>query len=464
MQLSAAVARSLEGYWGDQSANVANELAVLHEVAREFGRAAKYFQLGAERANQVFAAQEAVQLARRGLAMVEMLPKVRERSERELSLQVVLGNGLFATRGFGAPEVQETYSRARELCQQIGETPHLLPVLYGLCVSHNVKANLRKGLELGKEFLALAERQRDPAIVVAHRMMGSPLFFLGELTQARYHYEQVVSIYNPAQHRALTWLYGQEPGMNGHLLLAMVLWLLGYPERALAHDQEAIKLGREVTHANSQAYLLFYGAMHHQFRQDWRRVRGMAEALIAQGTEQGLELWLGYGMTQRGWTLAEQGQMEEGSKRMRQGLQAVQATGAELHCPFHLCLLAEAYGKAGQTTEGLGALAEARALAEKNEERYWEAELHRLRGELLLMGGAPPSEVEQCLHQSIEIARGQQAKSLELRAAMSLSRLWQRQGKREEARLLLTEIYGWFTEGFDTTDLKEARALLDELS
>ena len=464
VQLSGAVARALEGYWGEQSAGVANELAVLHEAAREFGLSAKYFHIAAQNASQLFASQEAVQLARRGLAMVETLPEGRERNERELSLQVVLGNTLIATIGYSAPEVEQTYSRARELCQQLGETPHWLPVLCGLCVNLYVRGKYRKGLKLAEEFLALTERWQDPAIVVAHRMVGNALLFMGELTEARYHYERIVAIYTPAQHRVLTRLYAAEPGMNGHMLLAVTLWLLGYPDVALRHSQEALRLGREVSHANSQGYALYCAGMLHQFRGESQPVHELAESLIALATEQGLAMWLGAGMTRRGWMMVQQGRSSEGIEEMRRGIDAAQSVRAQLYRPFNLCLLAEAWGKAGRPAEGLAVLADVQALIEESEERYWEAELHRLRGELLLMQGAPLSEVEQCFHRAIEIARRQQAKSLELRAAMSLSRLWRQQGKRAEARDMLAEIYGWFTEGFDTADLREAKALLDELS
>ena len=307
MQMSGAVARALEGYWGEQSAGVANELAVLHEAARDFGEAANYFQIAAQNASQLFASREAVQLARRGLAMVETLPEGRERNERELSLRIVLGNTLIATIGYSAPEVEQAYSRARELCQQLGETPHLLPVLCGLCVNLYVRGKYRKGLELAEEFLALTERWQDPAIVVAHRMVGNALLFMGELTKARYHYEQIVSIYDPAKHRVLTRLYAAEPGMNGHMLLGVTLWLLGYPEASLRHCREALRLAREVSHANSQGYALYCVGMLHQFRRDSETVQEMAESLIALATEQGLGLWQAGGMILRGWTMVEQG-------------------------------------------------------------------------------------------------------------------------------------------------------------
>jgi serine/threonine protein kinase/predicted ATPase len=462
-QLSAAVARALEEYWGEQSASVANKLAALWEAAREFARAADYFLLAAQNASRVFASQEAAQLARRGLAMVELLPEGLERSERELSLQLVLGNALMATRGYASPEVEQTYSRARELCRQVGETPHLLPALYGLYASHLSRAQIRQALEIGEEFLGLVERRQAQSLVVAYRMVGGPLCCLGELAQARGRLEQGVSLYTTAQHRSLTWLYGQEPGMSVRNWLAWVLWALGYPEQALELSREALKLGREVPHALSQGFAPAWAAMTHQYLREWQQVLELAEAAIERAAELGLAGWLFWGKILRGRAVVEQGQATEGIDEMRHSLAALRAIGTEVFFPSFLCLLAEAYGKAGQITESLATLAEAQTLVEKNDERFLEAEVHRLRGELLL-GEAASSESEQRFHRAIEIAQRQQAKSLELRAAMSLARLWQKQGRREEARALLAGIYGWFTEGFQTPDLREAKTLLEELS
>ena len=463
-QLSAAVAQALLGYYGEHSASVASELAVLFEAAREFGRAADHSRLAAQNASRVFAYQEAVVLAHRGLAHLRSLPDTRERREQELSLQVVLGSTLMATRGFAAPEVEHTYSRAHELCQQLGETPHLLPVLFGVWVVHAVRAKHRKARELAEELLSVAQRQQDPAIVTGHRVVGSSSLYLGELTLAREQLELTASLYTAAQHRCQAYLYGTDPGMASRSWLAWTLWLLGYPDLALKHSEEAIHLAREVPHPHSQAYALYCAAMHHQFRREWQATHERAEAVIALAAEHGLPFWLAWGTILRGWVLAEQGQSEEGIERMRRGLDASLSTGAELFRPYHLCLLAEVYGKAGQPREGLAALDEALAMAEKNEEGLWESELYRLRGELLLVEGAADAEVEQWYCQAIEIARQQSAKSLELRAVMSLSRLRQQQGKKEEAHHMLAEIYNWFTEGFNTADLQEARQLLEEWS
>ncbi|MGE0885280.1 MAG: protein kinase [Blastocatellales bacterium] len=462
-KLSAAVANSLEGFYGAQNATVANELSLLWEMAREYAKAAESFRLAAQQASQLFASQEAVQLAQRGLAMAQLLSEGRERNERELALQVVLGNALMATRGYAAPDVSQTYLRARALCEQLGETPHLLPVMLGLYTTHITSGNLAEGLALGNEFLNKVEGKSDPAGLVAHRMIGCPLFCYGELRQARGRFEQILARYQPAEHRSLTWLYGNDVAMTGHSWLAWTLWLLGYPDQALEQSQAAIRLGREVSHAHSLAYALGFACYTHQSRREWQPALELAEAMMSLSAEQGFAMWLGWGTVLRGWALAERGEIPEGINELRRGLDSSQSTGARIFRTYQFCLLAEAYRRAKQTRAALAALEEAQALVEKLGERYWEAEVFRLRGELLLMEGAAVAEVESCFQQASEIARRQEAKSLELRAAISLARLWQQQGKGEEAQAMLAEIYGWFTEGFDTADLQEAKALLDEL-
>ena len=248
--------------------------------------------------------------------------------------------------------------------------------------------------------------------------------------------------------------------------MSFVLWMLGYPDQALQSSQAALTLAQALAHAYSLAMTYVFAASFHQLCREAQSTQEWAEAAIALSTTQGFPLWLAGGTGWRGWALAMQGQEAEGITQIRQALAAWQATGRELNHSWHLALLAEAYGKAGQITEGLNVLAEAFAVTDKAGERFYAAELHRLKGELLQQmadGAQPVEEAETLFHQALAIARGQQAKSLELRAAMSLSRLWQRQGKRDHAHALLAEIYGWFTEGFETLDLQEARTLLQEL-
>jgi predicted ATPase len=462
VSLSREVARALEGFHGDERTGVASELAALWEAAREYARAADYFRLAAGQAGQVMAAQEAAALARRGLRMVEMLPESRERRERELSLLVVLGNALFATRGYAAPEVEETFTRAYELGRQLDDPQHLLPLLWGLYAVSFCRPRYPKALAYGEEFLRLAERVQGPALV-GHTMVGTSLFWMGELEQALDYLRRSASLYAPEQHRPLTWVYGHEPGMYAEVYLSDTLWLLGYPDQALAHAAEVLRLGLAVAQAQSQAFALMSAALINQWRGDLQRMGELTEEGFALCAEQGLPLWLAYATTKRGWLKAERGEAAEGIAEMRRGIAGVRSTGAEIVLTVDLCMLAEQYGKAGRHGEGLAVVAEALALAEKGGERCWEAELYRVKGELLRGAGAEASEAEASFRQAVEIARRQKAKSLELRAAVSLARLWQQQGKRAEAHKILADIYGWFTEGFETLDLKEAGGLLEEL-
>jgi predicted ATPase len=322
--------------------------------------------------------------------------------------------------------------------------------------------------QLAQEFLELAQRQHDPAIVVAHRCAGWSSTAMGELVAARVHFEQVVALYDPAQHRPLTFQYGQDPGPAGFALGALDLWLLGYGEQARRWSERALMLAREGGHTYTLALTLGLSTWFHQFRRERVIAQAQAEELIAISTKQGLGLWLAWGMIIRGWAQAEQGQGETGLAQICQGLAAAQATEAVFFRAHQLSMLAEAYHTLGNTKAGLAALAEALAQVENTEERFWEAEIYRLKGELLLKtestGMQAAESPEGCFRKAIEIARRQQGKSLELRATVSLGRLWQQQGKKEQARPMLADIYGWFTEGFDTIDLQQAKALLDELS
>jgi predicted ATPase len=257
---------------------------------------------------------------------------------------------------------------------------------------------------------------------------------------------------------------GENPVIIGLCMSAWSLWNLGYPEQALQQSRAALALARQDASPYGLALATFMAAELHISRRETQRVREMAEDHLALCTEHGFPQWLANSYICRGWALVEAGEGAAGVAQMREGLTAMHAIGADVSRSRYLALLGEACGATGQIAEGLSLLAEARAFAEQSGERFFEAEIHRLRGELLLKSEAPQAEVEECFHQAIKVAQRQEAKSLELRAAMSLARLWQRQGKTTEARQMLAEIYGWFTEGFDTADLKEARALLDELS
>jgi predicted ATPase/class 3 adenylate cyclase len=424
-----------------------------------------YWQRAGQQAMQRSANLEAINHLTKGLELLETLPDTPERTQQELTLHTALSVPLMATKGAAAPEVERTYARARELCQQVGETPQLFPVLYGQWLFYLVRAQLQTARQLSEQLLILAQRAQDTTLLLeAHRALGTSLFYLGELAPARTHLEQAMTLYDPQQHCSLAFHAGQDPGVVCRGFAAWALGLLGYPDQALQRSDDTRVLAQERAHPFTLAYALDFATRIHQLRREGQLTHQWAEALLTLSREQGFTQRLATGTILCGWALAAQGQTAEGIAQMRQGLAAFRATGAELARPYYLALLAEAYEEAGQAEEGLTALAEALAAAHTTGERFCEAELARLTGESLLAQSAEHhAAVETWFQQALDIARRQQAKSLELRTAMSLSRLWQRQGKCKEAHDLLAPIFGWFTEGFDTADLQEAQALLEEL-
>jgi predicted ATPase len=286
---------------------------------------------------------------------------------------------------------------------------------------------------------------------------------VGELEPARAHLEEMIAFYDPQQHHALAFRYGTDPGVVCLSWAALALWLLGYPDQALARSHAALALAREVSHPFSLAFALFFNAKLHQLRHEEQATQVLAEDVLTLATACGFPFWMAYGTVWKGWALAAQGQRQAGIAQMQQRRADFRTTLFQTVC---LALLAEAYGNVGRTGEGLTLLGEALAVVQESGERFYEAELCRLRGVFMLAQQGTQDNREEattCFQQALAIARRQQAKSWELRAAMSLSRLWQHQGKRDEARQLLAPIYGWFTEGFDTADLQEAKALLEEL-
>jgi predicted ATPase len=389
------------------------------------------------------------------LELLNTLPDTPEHRQQELAVQTTLGPALLATKGFAAPEVEAAYHRARELCRQVGETPQLFPVLGGLVLFYVNRRELQTARELGEQMLSLAQRIQDPAgLPSAHIMLGNALFSLVEWDAARTHLEQGIALYNLQPYRSHGFLNAVHLGVFGLCRLAQILWHLGYPDQALQRSQEALTLARELAHPFSLATALIFAAEIHCRRREGHITYEHAEAALALAREQGFALRVAQATIVRGWALVEQGQGEAGIAQIRQGLAAQRATGSDNRLGGYLDLLAEAYGRVGQIEEGLRVIEGQRGVGS-----------YRFKGELLLMRSSEHhAEAETYFRQALEAARFQQAKSWELRAAMSLARLWQQQGKRVEARELLAPVYGWFTEGFDTADLQEAKALLEALT
>jgi predicted ATPase/class 3 adenylate cyclase len=428
-------------------------------------KAMHYWRLAGEQALARSATAEAVAQLDRGLELLDFLPDGPERQRLEVGLQLVLGPALIAARGFAAPETGRAYARACELCRELGDIPKLLPALYGQSVVHWQRAELAAAHEGARELLRLAEEQGDAAAeVVGHRTLGTFLFPLGRLAESLAHSESGLALYDPVRDRTSRFVYAIDSRVVCLLWLSQALLALGYPEQAQVRQGEALAAARELAHPNTIAQALFCDWTLHQLLRDGRAAQAQAEALIALTTEQGLPLWLAAGVVIRGWTLAAAGRAEDGSAVIRRGLADYRATGAELFSPYFLALLADAHGRADQAAIGLSLLADTLDGVGRTGVRWIEAELHRLQGELRLALPEPDqSEAEACFLRAMAIAREQQAKLWELRAATSVGRLRAEQGRRGEAHDLLAPLYNWFTEGFDTADLQDAKALLDEL-
>jgi len=466
------VGEVLEQLYAGQTEPVAVRLARHFQLAGIPEKAIVYLSQAGKRALRLSANAEAIGHFREVLALLETMPATPERDQQELEMQLGLGPALIALQGYAAPEVEQVYVRARELCEDGGDAPQLCRVLVGLWLIYFVRAELVEAHVLGEQLLQLAQRTQDPAVSLqAHRALSGPLCTMGEFTATQAHCEQGTAIYRaqPRQRRdALR--YGQDPGVVYGAYSSLALWFLGHPDRALQQSQASLALADEVDHPFSRAFALGIAAMLHHLRREEQTVRAQAESALQLATEKEFIQWIVQGTILQGWAQVHQGQGAAQIAQMQQALDKWQSTGAKLLRPYFLLLLAEAHGVVGQAAAGLAVLDEALATVHTSGERWTEAELYRLRGELVLQAGnygsesAVHSEAEACFQQAIDTARQQRAKTLELRAMLSLSRLWQTQGKRAAARTQLADVYAWFSEGFATPDLKAAEALLQELS
>jgi predicted ATPase/DNA-binding winged helix-turn-helix (wHTH) protein len=465
VRLHQRIGTRLEAGHGAQAGAMAAELAMHFERGRDYPRAVQYLRQAGQRSMERSAYVEATAHLTKGLEVLQTLPATPERNQLELTLHIALGAALQMAKGFVAPEVEDAYTQAYALCQQVGETPQLAQVLLGLWRFYVAEPQLHRAREIGETLLRLAQPAHDPSLsVTAHYALGTTWFWLGAFPAARKHQEEGIARYTPDQRRAMVFRMGHDPGLACRIYAAATLWLLGYPAQALARLRESLALAHELSHPFSLAWAWCWAATVSQMRRDVPAVLKHADAAVTLSTEQGFPFWAAQGMIFRGWALAMQGQREEGLAQVRQGIAAYRATGAAAFFPYLCTWLAEVCDHLGHTEDGLRALAEAHTLMEQHEDRWWEAEVSRLRGVLLLRQmGTPQAEAEAWLRRALDVARRQEAKSLELRAALSLSRLWQ-QRKRTEAYDLLAPVYGWFTEGFDTPDLQEAKTLLEELA
>jgi DNA-binding winged helix-turn-helix (wHTH) protein/predicted ATPase len=460
--------RQEEAFAG-RAGNVAGELAVHFEAGRDYWRAVRYLEQTAENALKRHANREAIGHLTRALELLGRLPDCAERTRRELALQTTLGPALIATKGYTAPEVGAVYDQARQLCYRVSDPAQLRRVLRGLWVLNYMRAELFTARALGEQLLALAEAERDPTLYLeAHYALAATLSCIGEFSGACDHAEQAIALYDPESHCSHTLFYGQDPGVFSLLWASMDLWFLGYPDRALKRSQNMLILAHEAAHPFSLTIALLMAAVLHQLRREPLIAQQHIVTATVVASEQGFPFVLAWGPILQGWVLTARG-AKEGVDQMCKGTASLQATDTGWFRPYHLALLAEAYGHIGRPRDGLEVVRKALAESEATGQRFFDAELHRLQGELnfrLKRHGRDletQGKAQACFMKAIDIARVSGARSLQLRATMSLSRLWHSTGKNKDAHRELAEIYSSFSEGLDTADLREAKALLGRL-
>ncbi|WP_257462917.1 TOMM system kinase/cyclase fusion protein [Archangium lipolyticum] len=465
-QVHARIARALAERFPETVSEHPELLAHHHAAADQKRQAIDYTRRAALSALQRAATSQTLAHCRTAMGWLDAIEDPRERAGTELAIIGVLAPALMTAEGYAAPSLGNAFTRARSLCESLEKPPQLFPVLWGLGAFYAVRAEHRTALELGTEVLEMAERQGDPALSVpAHLLNGGTRLWRGEFSASRTHLEESIRKHEPEKHGALADLYSYEPGISTRSYLALTLWFLGYPEQALASSREATRLTAVLNHFHTSVHTLVRSTQLHLLRREGAIALEQAERIIATSVEKGLALWHAQGRILRGWALLESNRAEEGIADMLAGIAGWAETGAEVHRAWSLTVLADAYRQVGRAQEGLAAISEALEVCQKNQDCIYEAESHRLHGELLLALAAPGAEAraEECFARALERARQQQARALELRAAMSAARLWKQRGEEARARRLLQDVLGAFSEGQDTRDLMEAAELLRQL-
>jgi predicted ATPase len=464
-RLHRAIGARLEHAFEGHADNIAAALAMHFDQGGDDTRACQYSLHAAEHALGRSAHVEVIAHCTRGLAFLTRVRDSHTRTRRAIGLHTLLGHALTATRGFAAPEVEQAYTQARALCIQAGETRRQLPVLRGLWSWCLVRAEYARAQAIGTEILRVATRLHDPGgLLEGHRTLGATLFFLGDFTAARTHLAWVVAHYAPEQQQRHTREYGYNPKVAALCYLAYILWFIGAADQALQHVQEASALAEALQQPFNQVFAWAAAATVHQLRREVPESLAYAEKALALSREQGFAFWAAQEAIQHGWAMAMQGESVHGVAAMRAGLAAYQATGAAHWWSHWQALLAEGAVHADQDEEALAALAEALRAVTDRQERFYEAEVYRLRGEVLgRRTAAGEAAGETCFQRALVAARRDGARALELRTALSLSRLWQCQGKHSAAYELLRDVYSQFTEGWETADLQEAKQCLETL-
>ncbi len=465
-ELHGRIARTLEQDFPER-AEAEPELLAFHLTAAGLvEQAIPYWRNAGLRAVEHSANVEAVAHFSTGVELFLALPDWSERPQEELALQAPLASALTAAKGYAAPETGNALMRARDLCREVGDTLQMFEVLYGMWNYIYVAGDLHAGLELAEECFELVRHEgKRTRLVAAHCMLGQTNASMGLFDKAQDHFEQSIALYRPEKDRSLGLVYGEDPGILSLGFLTVPLWAKGFPQRSITLSREALDKAEGASHALSIGVTYLWPVVIRCLRREPKQTLEAAETVIAYSSEQTLPFIRGFGMLFGGWALSELGRSEEGIARMNRGLEEWQATGSGFFVPLFLALLAEGYQKCGKIEEALDTLSNAFDVVEHGGENMWTSELLRLRAMCLLsLSSSNAPEAEAAFRDAMEVAKRQNARSLELRAATSLARLWRTQGRTTEARDLVAPVYGWFTEGFDTADLTDAKTLLDELS
>jgi tetratricopeptide (TPR) repeat protein len=463
-QLHEEVGNILEALYGEQAEEIAVQLARHFLEAGIVSKAIDYFFKAGNKAVRLSAGEEAIAHYKKALELLKKLPETPQCDQQELALQLALAVPLMSTKGFGAPELGQAVVRARELCDRAGDMLQRFFALFQLVNYYGTTGQYRTSLKFAEQMSQIAEQSKDPMLEAsccyAHTW---PLLNMGELVQTVEYGKRMMDVYNQEKQGFLAYLIGYDVGVFNQGIGSWAQWILGYPDQALRQLNEAVNIARKLGHQHSLAFVLLLACELNWFLGNFPQINKDTEELVPFCEKNGFIYIGAHGYFYRGERAVLEGKVKEGIGQMRQSLAIMEATGT-LTCFSRLrARIAEACRKAGDLEEGLSAVDWALDAVQKYDERYMEAELYRLKGELLRMRGEPENEVEKYFRQAIELSRRRLAKSWELRATMSLSRLKQKQGRKEEARRMLTEIYSWFTEGFEFPDLKEAKALLEEL-
>jgi predicted ATPase len=449
---------AIEGLFAGETEEVAAQLARHFEEGGMPAKAAAYRLQAGNRALRMSAYQEAIGHLTRGLELLADLPQEPERLHLELAMQTSLGTARIATHGYASPEVEQAYARARELCRTMGDPPEVIPVLFGLCLYYMVHGDINRARTEEERFLSLVQQVGDVGYQVGcHFLLGATTLYQADLARSRWHLEQVVTLYDVGRDRDLAYQQGHDPGVVSLLYLSWVLWFQGYPVQATATMEAGLRLAEEINHPHTSTLAAFFASTFHQLMRQWPQCQREAERALQLAGRGQFPFWQAGCTMLRGSALVQQGRLEEGISVLQEGLARWEATGTQLALPYFRARLAEAFLITRSRDKGLEALEQSFS---HTEEVWWLAEQYRLCGELLLLASGTEAEAETVLRKALGMARSQKSKSLELRVVVSLARLLKRKGRAVEGRDLLAKCYGWFSEGFDTPDLREARELL----